>query len=105
MSVDRQLRPFFGYYGGKWRDTLKHYPEPKHATIVEPFAGSAGFSLRHFTRKIILCEADPVLAEVWKYLIRVKAKEILSIPNLAADESVADLKVSQRSEMAHRLLA
>ena len=98
VSVERQLRPFFGYYGGKWRDALKHYPEPKHATIVEPFAGSAGFSLRHFKRKVILCEADPVLAEVWRYLIQVKAKEILSIPNLGADESVDDLKVSQEAK-------
>ena len=54
-----QLRPFFGYYGGKWRDALKHYPEPDHETIVEPFAGSAGFSLRYAHRKIILCEIDP----------------------------------------------
>ena len=35
------LRPFFGYYGGKWRDAVKHYPEPAFETIIEPFAGSA----------------------------------------------------------------
>jgi hypothetical protein len=34
-----QLRPFFGFYGGKWRDALKHYPPPEHDTIIEPFAG------------------------------------------------------------------
>jgi hypothetical protein len=98
-SIDiPQLRPFFGYYGGKWRDALKHYPEPQHATIVEPFAGSAGFSLRYAARKVILCEVDPVLAAVWRYLIRVKAKEILSIPDLAPGESVDDLKVSQEAK-------
>lgn len=93
-----QLRPFFGYYGGKWRDALKHYPEPQHATIVEPFAGSAGFSLRYANRKVILCEVDPVLAEVWKYLIHVKAKEILSIPDLAPAESVDDLDIPQEAK-------
>jgi site-specific DNA-adenine methylase len=96
-TVLSQLRPFFGYYGGKWRDTLKHYPEPEHDTIVEPFAGSAGFSLRYMTRKVILCEVDPVLAEVWRYLIHVKAKEILSIPDLAPDESVDDLDIPQEA--------
>ncbi len=93
-----QPRPFFGYYGGKWRDALKHYPEPQHATIVEPFAGSAGYSLRYPSRKIILCEIDPVLSEVWRYLIRVKAKDILAIPDLALDGSVDDLKVCQEAK-------
>ena len=95
---ERQLRPFFSYYGGKWRDALKYYPEPKHATIVEPFAGSAGFSLRYFARKVILYETDPVLAEVWRYLIRVRAKEILSIPNIGPHESVDALKVCQEAK-------
>jgi len=93
-----QLRPFFGYYGGKWRDTLKLYPEPQHGTIVEPFAGSAGFSLRYAARDVILCEIDPVLAEVWRYLIQVKAKEILSIPDLAPNESVDDLNIVQEAK-------
>jgi hypothetical protein len=97
-SATRQLRPFFGYYGGKWRDALKHYPSPKHETIVEPFAGSAGFSLRYFARTVILCEVDPVLAEVWRYLLRVTAKDILSIPDVGPDESVDDLTVNQEAK-------
>src|SRR5689334_4647899 len=74
--VTPQLRPFFGYYGGKWRDAVRHYPQPEYETIVEPFAGSAGFSLRYFDRKVVLCELDPVLAAVWRYLIHVKRKGI-----------------------------
>ena len=31
------IRPFFGFYGGKWRDAPKYYPVPEHDTIVEPF--------------------------------------------------------------------
>ena len=92
------LRPFFGYYGGKWRDAIKHYPKPQYDTIVEPFAGSAGFSLRYADRVVILCEIDPVLAEVWRYLIRVRAKEILSIPDIALDESVDDLDIPQEAK-------
>lgn len=91
------LRPFFGFYGGKWRDALKHYPEPEHDTIVEPFAGSAGYSLRYAARRVVLCEIDPVLAEVWRYLIRVKASEILAIPDVRPDESLDDLRISQEA--------
>ena len=88
------LRPFFGYYGGKWRDALKHYPAPRFNTIVEPFAGSAGYSLRFAHLDIVLCELDPVIAEVWRYLITVRPSEILAIPDVPHDGSVDDLKVA-----------
>ncbi|MFL5356312.1 hypothetical protein [Archangium sp.] len=93
-----QLRPFFGYYGGKWRDALKHYPRPRFDTIVEPFAGSAGYALRYADRRVVLCEIDPIIAGVWQYLISVKPKEILSIPDLPLDGSVDDLKISQEAK-------
>ena len=92
-SPHGRLRPFFGFYGGKWRDALKHYPAPSHATIVEPFAGSAGYSVRYANRRVVLCELDPVIAGVWRYLIRVKPAEILAIPDLDPDGSIDDLKV------------
>lgn len=93
-----KVRPFFGYYGGKWRDALKHYPPPEFDTIVEPFAGSAGYSLRYPDRRVILCEVDPILSGVWKYLTRVKPAEILSIPDLTPDQTLDDLKVCQEAK-------
>jgi site-specific DNA-adenine methylase len=89
-----QLRPFFSYYGGKWRDTPKHYAPPKHDTIVEPFAGSAGYSLRYPERRVVLCELDPLLVSLWRYLIKVNPKEILAIPDVPLDGSVDDLKLT-----------
>ncbi|MFP2925233.1 hypothetical protein ACLESO_08445 [Pyxidicoccus sp. 3LG] len=96
-SDARHLRPFFGYYGGKWRDALKHYPVPRYGMIVEPFAGSAGYALRYADRKVVLCEIDPILAAVWHYLIRVKPEEILAISDLAPNGSVDDLAVCQEA--------
>lgn len=92
------LRPFFGYYGGKWRDTPKHYPAPLHDTIIEPFAGSAGYSLRYANRKVILVERDPILVAVWQYLFSATEQEILDLPDLAPDQSVDDLDVSQSAK-------
>jgi hypothetical protein len=57
----RLVRPFFGYYGGKWRDSVKHYPKPQFETIIEPFAGSAGYSLRYASHNVRLYEIDPPL--------------------------------------------
>ena len=96
-SSHKDLRPFFSFYGGKWRVTPKHYPKPRHATIVEPFAGSAGFSLRYADRRVVLCEIDPVIASVWRYLIGVSPQEIRSIPDVPLGGSVDDLPVPQEA--------
>jgi hypothetical protein len=79
--------PFFGYYGGKFR-AAPHYPAPAHRTIIEPFAGSAGYALRYHERQVILVERFDVLAEMWRYLIDVSEAELLRIP---AVDSVDDL--------------
>ena len=92
-----KLRPFFSYYGGKWRDALKLYPLPMHQRIIEPFAGSAGFSLRYPDREIILYEIDPVLVEVWRYLIAVEPAEILAIPDIPEGGTSDDLNVCQEA--------
>ena len=69
------LRPFFCYYGGKWRAAPK-YPAPEHDTIVEPFAGAAGYATRYPDRKVVLVERDPVIAGLWRYLTKVSPAEI-----------------------------
>ena len=92
------LRPFFGYYGGKWRDAPKHYPAPIYDTIIEPFAGSAGYSLRYPSRKVVLVEIDPVVASIWEYLISVDASEILRLPNIGPGQTIDDLKVPQEAK-------
>lgn len=87
MSDERISMPFWRYYGGKWR-AAPHYPAPRHATIVEPFAGEAGYSLRYHDRQIILVEKYPVLAEMWRWLIAASAAEVIAIPTV---EHVDDL--------------
>lgn len=78
------LRPFFGYFGGKWRAAPK-YPAPAHPEIVEPFAGSAGYALRYHTRRVSLYDKDPMIVGLWSYLIRARASEILSLPDVPAE--------------------
>lgn len=71
--------PFFYYYGGKWRCS-KHYQPPKYNTIIEPFAGAAGYSLRHYQKNVILNDANPIIYSIWDYLIKTPSKEILNLP-------------------------
>jgi site-specific DNA-adenine methylase len=73
------MRPFFCYYGGKFRAAPK-YPQPVHETIVEPFAGAAGYATRYYDRRVLLFDVDPKIVGVWRYLIRTTSKEILRLP-------------------------
>ena len=84
------MRPLFSYFGGKWKH-VPRYPLPEGDTIVEPFAGAAGYSTAYYGRKVILVEKSPVIAALWRYLIAVKPSEILKLPILRAGEKVSDI--------------
>ena len=90
------MRPFFNYYGGKWR-LAPRYPAPAYDTIIEPFAGAAGYSTRYHEKRVILCDLDPILAGVWRYLIAASADEIMRLPLIEHGQNVDDLGVCQEA--------
>jgi hypothetical protein len=73
------MRPFFSFFGSKWR-TVPHYQQPTHNTIIEPFCGAASYSVRYPERQIKLYDLDPVICGVWDYLIHVSGQEIRALP-------------------------
>jgi len=90
--------PFFSFYGSKWR-AAPHYPAPEYDVIIEPFAGSAGYSLRHAGRSVLLIEKDPTVAATWRYLLKVKPKEILALPDLELEQTVDDLSICEEARL------
>lgn len=86
-----ELKPFFTYFGAKWRAALK-YPPPLHRQIIEPFAGGAGYAIRYADRDVLLVEKNPAIAGIWEYLIRAPEAEIQSLPLLVQGQHVDDLK-------------
>jgi len=84
------LQPFFSYFGSKWRLAV-HYPVPRFSSIVEPFAGSAGYCLHHPSAKVHLVDKNPVVVGIWRYLLAVSEAEILAIPDVPAGGSIDDL--------------
>lgn len=94
-----KLRSFWPFYGGKWRLAPK-YPAPDHATIVEPFAGAAGYSLHYADRSVVLVERDPIIAALWRYLIAVSPSEVLGLPLV-----VEDVRALPIAEEAQHLIA
>lgn len=86
------LSPFFKYFGSKARSAVL-YPEPKHETIIEPFAGSAGYALRYHERDVVLCDADPRVTIIWRYLIHSSPEDILSLPLMEPGQNIDTLDV------------
>lgn len=83
----KRLRPFFSYYGSKWRLATK-YPAFDCDTIIEPFAGSACYSLLHHQKKVCLYDLDENICAIWDYLINVSECEILSLPLLHHGQAI-----------------
>lgn len=89
------IKPLFPFYGSKWR-TSKHYPKPS-GQVIEPFAGSAGYSLFWGVRQAKLYDVDPIIVGLWQYLIKVKESEILALPELNVGQSVDDFNLPQEA--------
>lgn len=90
------MRPFFSFYGGKWR-AAPRYPAPRHDTVIEPFAGSAGYSVRHFARSVRLYDIDEKVIATWQFLIGASERDILTLPLLGPEDDVRALPISQEA--------
>jgi hypothetical protein len=83
----------FSYYGEK-RELAHYYPEPVYGLVIEPFAGSAAYSLHgdRWKQEVLLIERDPRIAGVWEWLIEEADRdEILALPDLVPGERSRDL--------------
>jgi site-specific DNA-adenine methylase len=81
----------FYYYGGK-RSLARFYDAPAFPVIVEPFAGSAAYSLFHLAsvELVLLVEKDPRVAEVWRRLLSMTPKDVLAMPIPEVGEQTSD---------------
>lgn len=84
-----KLPPLFRYFGSKCRSAYR-YPPPEHNTIIEPFAGGAGYSLLYADRNVILVEKNPIVARCWEWLLQAAPEEIRSLPVHEPGELIPD---------------
>ena len=85
------------YYGAKNRIAPK-YPAPEYGTIIEPFAGSAGYALHHHEKQVILVEKDQKVYGALAWLHRASAEEVLTLPLIKPGELVSELDVCQEAK-------
>lgn len=77
----------FSYYGSKSK-VVHYYPKPQHRKIIEPFAGSARYSLKYFENDVLLVDKYEVIISIWKYLQKCTPKDILSLPKLRKGDKI-----------------
>lgn len=91
------MRPFFPFYGGKWR-AAKLYPPPiAGRPVIEPFAGSAGYSVYHGVPRAVLVDRDPAVVGVWRYLIGASVADIEALPDIMPGQAVGELAVCEEA--------
>ena len=70
----------WSYYGSKFK-VAKFYPLPKYDLIIEPFAGSAWYSVLHRSKDVLLNEKYDVVFGIWNWLIKNATSEEISSNN------------------------
>ena len=92
----RVTGPLFKWFGSKWLAS-KLYPKPEHDVVIEPFAGSAGYSLRHHEKKVKLWEHNANVRELWTWLIKeATSMQVREIPlKLRVGTDIRDVGLSR----------
>jgi len=83
----------FSYYGSKSK-IVDYYPPPKYGKIIEPFAGSARYSIKYFDRDITLIDKYDVIVDVWNYLKNATESDILGLPKMKTGDSIDNYNLS-----------
>lgn len=88
----------FSYYGSKSK-VVDLYPSPKFGKIIEPFAGSARYSLKYFDRDVLLVDKYQVVVDVWHYLQQASVKDIDGLPKITAGKDIREYKLSNGEQL------
>ena len=81
----------WSYFGSKQK-IVKYYPEPIYDTLIEPFAGTAKYSLYgdNWKKNVILVDSYDVIVRIWWYLQKASEKDILDLPVIQKGELVPE---------------
>jgi len=83
----------FPLFGSKL-DKAGNYPKPEYDLIIEPFAGSAGYSMHYGFGTVWLNDLDKDIYDVWQYLKTADREDIERLPELKAGEDIRDFNLT-----------
>jgi len=81
------------YYLGRKKRVASKYPEPALPIIVEPFAGSAAYSLHgnRWKLRVIVNDLNPDVIGVWRYLQSATERDIKTLPDFKPGDKLSDI--------------
>jgi site-specific DNA-adenine methylase len=85
----------FAYYGAK-HGLASKYPRPVHDTIIEPFAGAAGYST-HWAplgRHVLLNDLNADVVALWRRLQTITAEDLDAIEATLGDERTTEILIA-----------
>jgi site-specific DNA-adenine methylase len=88
----------FSYYGSKSK-IVDYYPPPKYGKIIEPFAGSARYSLKYWDRDVLLVDKYEVIVSIWQWLQKCSPKDILGLPKIKKGDRVSQYNLSKEESL------
>lgn len=74
----------WNFFGSKW-NLAKYYGPPRRDKVIEPFAGSACYSLYWNCRNVLLADISPEICAIWDYLINCSVQDIKDLPDVIKD--------------------
>lgn len=77
----------WSYYGAK-TNVIKLYPRPRYSKIIEPFAGTARYSLEYFDRDVVLMDKYEVIVKIWKWLQQCSPSDVKSLPRFKQGDNI-----------------
>ena len=87
----------WSYYGSKTK-LVDLYPPPKTDKIIEPFCGSAKYSLKYWNKQVLLMDKYSVVVELWKWLQKQTRSEILDLPNMGKGDDLRLLDLPKEAK-------
>jgi len=87
------------YYYGRKKKIAHLYPQPKFDSIVEPFAGSAAYSLHgnNWEKDVFLYDIDLRIVRLWQFLQQASVNDIKKLP-CEPEMTINDHKQLSRAE-------
>lgn len=92
-----KFKDMFSYYGSKTK-IVDLFPPPKHSRIIEPFAGSAKYSLNYWQNDVLLVDKYEVIIKIWHFLQSSTEKSIMALPILKPGETLDDFNYLSEEE-------